>query len=559
MNDRLDGSDEQASVEDERLFPLLDQYVESKQRGEPDDCSDVLEENPDLMNWIDCLDSLDLLARPNSVDLPGDTAGARSDAAIEDQESRDSQSSTRFPTDFGKYELLEEIGRGGMGVVFRARQKDLDRTVALKMILSSRLASPSDVQRFQGEARAAGRLRHPNIVAIHEVGEIHGQHYFAMEHIEGRNLAQMLCEQPFAAEQAAECIIAVARAVDYLHAHRIVHRDLKPSNIQLDDTGKPYVTDFGLAKVFETGSEQTQSGAIIGTPSYMSPEQAAGRASQVSPQSDVYSLGAILYELLTGRPPFQRLNPLDTLVDVLEGEPTLPCSIDPRVPRELELICLHCLEKDPSKRYPTAAALADDLERFLRREAIEARPTGIVQRLIRWGRREPALVSRLGALLAASSIVQGSYWIYGQDWNVARHREIMSLFGIWMIVSFLFQSLLKRERFAEITRFVWAAADTMLLTMLLFLSDSPLGGLLVGYPLLVAASGLFFRVQLVCFTTFSTLVAYSVLITIRTVEADPPLYSLIFALGIALLGFIIAYQVHRVRALSQYYESRRIP
>jgi serine/threonine-protein kinase len=559
MNDRPDGSDEQASAEDERLFPLLDRYVESKQRGDPEDCSDFSVANPEMLSWIDCLDSLDLLAPPRSMDLPGDAPGVQPDAEIEGQDNGDSQSATRFPTDFGKYELFEEIGRGGMGVVFRARQKDLDRTVALKMILSSRLASPSDVQRFQGEARAAGRLRHPNIVAIHEVGEINGQHYFAMEYIEGRNLARALREDPFDAEQAAECIIAVARAVDYLHGHRIVHRDLKPSNIQLDDAGKPYVTDFGLAKVFEIGSEQTQSGAIIGTPSYMSPEQAAGKASQVSPQSDVYSLGAILYEMLTGRPPFQRLNPLDTLVDVLEGEPTLPCSIDPEIPRELELICLHCLEKDPRKRYPTAAALADDLERYLRREAIEARPSGIVQRLIRWGRRDPALVSRLGALLAASSIVQGSYWIYGQDWNAARHGEIMSLFGIWMVVSFLFQNLLRQERFAEITRFAWAAADTLLLTMLLLLSDSPLGGLLVGYPLLVAASGLFFRVQLVCFTTFSILVAYAVLITIRTAEADPPLYSLIFAAGIALLGFIIAYQVHRVRALSQYYESRRIP
>ena len=261
----------------------------------------------------------------------------------------------------GNFELLAEAGRGGMGVVYKARQKDLDRTVAMKMILSSRLASPDDVRRFQQEARAVARLRHPNIVGVHEVGQVLGQHYFTMDYIAGRSLGKALEAGPFEPERAAQMLLTVARAVDYLHSQGIVHRDLKPSNILLDDRDQPFVTDFGLAKLFQDDGEKTQTGAILGTPSYMAPEQARGDSAAVSGRTDVYSLGAMLYEMLTGQPPFREDSPLNTLLQVLEGEPTLPSRLNRRVPPELQRICMCCLEKSAGqtaiprpRRWPTS-------------------------------------------------------------------------------------------------------------------------------------------------------------------------------------------------------------
>jgi len=463
--------------------------------------------------------------------------------------------------DFGKYELLEELGRGGMGVVYRARQKDLDRIVAIKMILSSQLASDDEVRRFYAEAKAAGGLKHSNIVGIHEVGALDGQHYFAMDCVDGGSLAQWLRSGVLDAEAAARCLSKVARAVEYLHTHNIVHRDLKPSNILLDADCEPYVTDFGLAKVFEPDSNRTATGTIIGTPGYMAPEQAAGRTADVSPATDVYSLGAILYEMLTGRPPFKTDSPLDTIVQVLESEPTLPTRLVRSVPRELELICLKCLEKEPHRRYQSAAELADDLDRYLKREPVEARPSGLGQVLRRWARRQPALVSRLALLAVVATIVQVHYQIRGVD--AVFHAKVMTVFGIWAVSAFVFQSILNRERFVDVARFLWSATDVVLLTNILLLSleDGPIGPLLIGYPLLVAASGLFFRVRLVWFTTAVSLLSYLALVLKGDTAAEsvPPHYPLIFAGALAVLGFIVAYQVYRVRVLSRYFESRRLP
>jgi serine/threonine-protein kinase len=459
--------------------------------------------------------------------------------------------------EFGKYRLIREIGRGGMGVVFLARQIDLDRTVAIKMILASHLATGDEIRRFYAEARAAGRVRHANVVGIHEVGEIRGQHYFAMDHVEGRSLAEVASKTHMAPEAAAKLLADVARAVQCLHDHNIVHRDLKPSNILLDDQGKPYVTDFGLAKVYDTDSPQTRSGAIIGTPSYMSPEQAAGHSAAVLPATDVYSLGAILYELLTGRPPFRRETPHETLLEVLEGEATWPVHLNAQLAPELALICMRCLEKQPEARYASAAALADDLERYLKGDAIEARPSNWLQRIRRWGRRQPALVSHLCGLAAAATILQLMFFDYGAD--VAYHIRVMSIFGAWGIVSVVFQLLLMTGAADYPVRFAWSASDVLFLTTLLFMADGPIGALLIGYPFLIAASGLFFRVRLVLFTTLVSLMSYAVLVVLRPDEAVPYQYPVLFSATLAVLGFVVAHQVYRIRALSRYYEHRRLP
>jgi eukaryotic-like serine/threonine-protein kinase len=303
---------------------------------------------------------------------------------------------------FGDYELLAEIARGGMGVVYKARQVTLNRVVAVKMILSGRLAGAEDVRRFHAEAEAAAHLKHPNIVAIHEVGEVRGQHYFSMEYVDGQILAQIVCDRPLAAARAAGYVQAVAEAIHYAHNQGILHRDLKPSNVLVDQDDRPRITDFGLAKRISGDSALTVSGAIVGTASYMPPEQASARGAGLSPASDVYSLGAMLYELVTGRPPFRAETPLETLRQVLDCVPVSPRALNPKLPRDLETICLKCLAKEPRQRYASAEDLAEELARFIRGEPIIARPVGPLTRLARWAARHPiaaGLVATTAVLL----------------------------------------------------------------------------------------------------------------------------------------------------------------
>jgi serine/threonine protein kinase/Tfp pilus assembly protein PilF len=312
--------------------------------------------------------------------------------------------------DFGDYELLEQIGRGGQGVVFRARQKSLNRTVAVKVISLGQWASKAHLKRFRLEAEAAARLEHLGIVPIHEVGERDGQCYFSMKFIEGGQLDEVVKQTPISIRQAVELITKVARTVHYAHEHGILHRDIKPGNILLDAKGEPHLTDFGLARLVESESTVTRTMEVLGTPSYMAPEQAVGNNAAVGSAIDVYGLGAVLYQLLTNQPPFAGGTTYETIKLLLDTEPRQPRLLNPKIDRDLSTMSLKCLEKDPQRRYSSARALAEDLERWLKHEPIQARHTGIFARGKKWVRRNPTSALLTASLLALAAIVGWNIW-----------------------------------------------------------------------------------------------------------------------------------------------------
>jgi WD40 repeat protein/tRNA A-37 threonylcarbamoyl transferase component Bud32 len=415
-------SDSLPADREQRLNEVIAAYLEAARAGRAPDRQELLAHHPDLAEELAAFfaghDKLQQLAVPDTASPA--TASAPADGLPSTIRS------------FGDYELLEEIARGGMGVVYKARQVSLNRIVALKMILAGELASPADVERFRTEARAAAHLEHPNIVAVYVVGEHDGRHYFTMQLVDGDSLARQVPEFVRDPRAAARLVAQVARAVHYAHQRGIIHRDLKPANVLLAAGGAasstPKVTDFGLAKRLEGAAALTQTGAVVGTPGYLAPEQASGKKG-VTTAADVYGLGAILYELLTGKPPFRADTPLDTLLQVLEREPEPPRRLNPRVDRDLETVCLKCLHKEPTRRYASAEALAEDLERFLAGEPIRARRVSLLERTWKWARRRPERA--LLGVLAAVALLACLGWAARQGlqhlerlWAEAQERRL---------------------------------------------------------------------------------------------------------------------------------------
>jgi serine/threonine protein kinase/Tfp pilus assembly protein PilF len=351
---------------------------------------------------------LDLLARPSAA--AGDDRGSAEDVKASDANAapftKKAAGSPETLAEFGDYELLEEVGRGGQGVVYRAHQKSLNRTVALKVIGLGHWATEAHLKRFRLEAEAAASLEHPGIVPIHEVGEREGTCYFSMGFIEGDQLDAVVRREPMSVRRAGELIAKVACTVHYAHEHNILHRDIKPGNILLDRQGEPHLTDFGLARLVETESTITRTMEVLGTPSYMAPEQAVGNDAAITSATDVYGLGAVFYQLLTGHPPFAGGTTFETVRLVLDTEPRQPRLLNPKIDRDLNTICLKCLEKDPKRRYSSALALAEDLERWLKHEPILARRIGILTRGRKWVRRNPS-IAVMAALLLAFAVPLG--------------------------------------------------------------------------------------------------------------------------------------------------------
>jgi serine/threonine protein kinase len=357
---------------------------------------------------------------------------ANTTAPFEKAAGPDESSPTAASPSVPGYQVLGLIGKGGMGVVYKARQVGLDRLVALKMILHIEHASADARRRFQAEAQAVARLQHPNIVQIHEVAEHQGQPYFSLEYCPHGSLADQLDGTPWEPAKAAELVQTLARAIHAAHLAQVVHRDLKPPNVLLSADGQPKITDFGLAKKLDEQG-QTHTGAVVGTPSYMAPEQAGGKAKEIGPAADIYALGAILYELLTGRPPFKAPSALDTLLQVLSEEPVPSRRLQTKVPRDLDTICMKCLDKDPKKRYVDAASLAEDLQRFQSGEAIQARPTSALERGWRWCRRNRALASLaasivVGLVLSSCLLVTVRANVVAQREKAIARRVVRSLF-----------------------------------------------------------------------------------------------------------------------------------
>jgi eukaryotic-like serine/threonine-protein kinase len=543
-------SDSGASDRDAMILRMLDEVTSEARGGKTPDFEALARRHPDLVDEVRMLWATAMVAE--------DFASV---SQVLDSVERAASAPSRPPTfeprqRVGDYEILEEIGRGGMGVVFRARQSSLGRIVALKMILRGELASAADLTRFRGEAESAARLHHPHVTAVYEIGDHEGQPFFSMQFVEGTTLARRVAEGPLPAREAASLLLPVCRAIAEAHRQGLLHRDLKPSNILIDRTGHPFVSDFGLAKRVtadkadedeQTRSLLTHSGAIVGTPGYMAPEQAAGNRGEVGRATDVYGLGALLYATLTGRAPFQSASPVDTVLQVLEQDPLPPRLLNPGVDADLEMIALRCLQKPAELRYATADELADDLERFLANEPIAARSSRFDQVLTRAFREthHAVVLENWGVLWMWHSLVLIVLCVVTNafQWDgITARLPYVGLWtiglGIWAVI---FWNL--RRRSGPITfverqvAHIWAGS--VICSTLLFgiealldlpvLTLSPVLGLVSGMVFLVKAgilSGAFYIQAAALFATAGVMALWS-----RT--GLPPL-------GISLFGVVSA-------------------
>ena len=436
---------------DQQLAELLDDLTCRVQRGEKVDLDAVAAEYPHLAPSLREVWGAVMLA--DAVALNMSVTGRQSSG---DDEMPERLSRLQLPARFGDYELLEEIGRGGMGVVYRARQISLNRIVAVKMILKAQLASEDDLSRFLAEAESAARLNHPGIVPVYEVGHREGRYYFSMQYVEGETLGQRLLRGPMPPRETAAMMRTICGAIHEAHRHGILHRDLKPSNILIDNAGQPIVTDFGLAKQVTGDVESiTRSGAILGTPAFMAPEQASGNRGAVGVASDVYGLGTLLFAMLTGQPPFQGPAAVDVLLKVLEEDPPFPHQLNPRVDRDLEMITLRCLQKPIDLRYPDAQALYRDLDAYLNNEAISARSGQFLQVISRLFRdtHHAQVLENWGALWMWHSLVLLVCALVTQVLAWSEDENRLHYILIWTVISAIWAGCfwLLRRRMGPVT------------------------------------------------------------------------------------------------------------
>lgn len=503
----------------------LDEYLTAMQQGNEAELGRLLRLEPKLAAWTNDLREIDDLAN-----LFSDTSTLLVNPAETIQ--------------FGKYELHGELGRGGMGVVFRAHQPELDRTVALKMLTGHLFATVDQRRRFSQEARLASRIRHPNIVTIHEVGELAGQPYFTMDFIAGTSLASKLTQGSMPLEQSVPLLIQIANAVNHLHSNGIIHRDLKPSNVLIDQSGQPCLVDFGLARAIDESHDPTVTGTILGTPSYMSPEQAAGRVREITVRSDVYSLGALLYEMLCGRPPFVAGSPFDTLLQVLEREPLPPRHWNREIPKKLEQICLRCLEKSPDRRYASARELAEQLQQWLQGDNSAYSNHSPAFRITRTIRRHPAAAYRLLALIPIFVIILIRCLFAPGVWGF--YSPIMFGLGVWMFLSLAWEWQSSRRGDQKWTTYAFLFTDVICLTSILKMPHAADTSHVTAYVPIILMSGLSLNRKLVWSAGLGCIAGYLYLVT----KADDVEAWHVPVIMVVLLAFCMVVTDYQIRRLS---------
>lgn len=543
---------------------VIAEFLEAIERGEKPDRNVILEQHSELRSDLNEFfrdhDEMCGVIQPETIDNQATIRLSKSKTGkplgTKNGSNTDSQRRT-----IGSYQILGEIDRGGMGIVFKALDPALNRIVALKIIRSGKLASESDVQRFHAEAKAAAKLDHPGIVAIHEVGNHQEQPFFSMAFIEGKNLGAYHAEKKLSVRESCAMVREIAIAIHHAHENDLVHRDLKPANILIDKDGAPRITDFGLAKNLGSDDGLTGTGEILGTINYMAPEQAAARSDQVDRMTDVYSLGAMLYFLCTGQPPFETENPVDTLLRILDAEATLASQINKHVPKDVAMICQRCLEKNPSGRYPTAKSLADDLDRFLLGEPINASTNSIHSVFQRWSRREPSLAGHLIGLglieLTRAVSYVTDFVISGYELD--QYLRYSYIILAWAFTCFMLQKLqnvLEKNGEASIhTSFAWPAADIGFLTYILWSLPGHIGPLYIAYPLVIIVSGLFSRVRMVAFTTIVCLISFILVFQLKNLDSANSHSGVIGFTAIIVIGYVMCVLVHRIRVLNRLFEN----
>jgi tRNA A-37 threonylcarbamoyl transferase component Bud32 len=538
------------SEHEERLAMIVTELADRLQRGEAIDIVAECRKHPDIAE--------DLMALWGTIVLT--EAVGSDDAKSSSSSDQDSGAwQMQLPCVMGDFELLEEIGRGGMGVVYRAYQHSLQREVAIKMILKDRLASPQEKLRFFAEARATAKLDHPGIVPVYDVGEIDGRPYFVMKFIRGRTLHEMVQEGSLAVRDAARILEQICRAVQFAHERGVVHRDIKPSNILIDETGHARLTDFGLAKQADSMDSLTRTGVVLGTPTYMSPEQASGRLGPIGPASDIYSLGSVLYNAVTGQPPFVGKSPVDLLLKILEQDPPPPRVLNPKIDRDLEMIVVRALQKPQDLRYRTAESMGDDLLSFLRDEPIAARSGQFAQVVARWFREthHAPVLENWGLLWMWHSLVLllvciltellqwngASQWAYPLLWTVG--------LGAWAAVFWALRRRMGPVTFVERQiAHVWGAS--MIAIGSLFPVEGALGlQPLTLTPLLGVITGMVFLIKAGILSGAFYIQAFSLFATTALMCAFPQYAHLVFGVVCALSFFIPGLKYYRQSLMSE--------
>jgi eukaryotic-like serine/threonine-protein kinase len=556
------------------LERIMARYLEDLEMGRPVDEAALRQRHahlePDLSDFLQTHQRFMVAAQSAREEIQS----AHSDPLETTYPFSPSSFSTQsIPRQLGPYEIIEEIDRGGMGIVYKARHKSLDRIVALKLIRSGELASDEEVQRFHTEAAAAAALQHPGIVPIFEVGMLQGHYYYTMAYIEGKPLSAVLKDGAIDRTSALKILTKLCQAVEHAHQHGIYHRDLKPANVLLDSHDQPIVIDFGLAKVASRNSELTVTGQVLGTPAYMAPERAQGRASP-GPAEDIYSLGAIAYFMLSGQPPYSGPTPFDVLLQVLDSEPPRPSQIAANLDKHADYLCLKALRKSPAERYLRCSEMAEDAQRLLQGEPIDNQRRTISEKLEGWWNREPILVAHLFGIGATASIIALAYSILGGQQHSFIYR--MTLFAIWLLASFVLQYWVRFAQHREFARLTWLTVDVVLYTWLISFAEPPRSLLLIGYPMMIVASSLYYRKRFVIFTTISCILGFMSLVlifphktyegfdidtryqTAAIAEAYQGLdidffrheYSAIFLTGLVVISLSLLSVIRRVRRLS---------